>query len=79
MTLHHCVIRSQNFEATLQEGTGVDLLTVEDKDNKLPQNMGSDYPLMQHHMTVEWKPHSKPVRTAEYRRQLPDRSNPGQV
>jgi hypothetical protein len=34
--------------------------------NKLPQNMGSDHPLMQHRLAVEWKPPSKSVRTAEF-------------
>jgi len=43
----------------------MDLLTDEDKDSKLPQNIRSDYPSMKHHMPVEWK-HSKPVRTAEF-------------
>jgi len=63
MKLCHFVIRFQNFKATLQEGIGVDLVTTEDKDNKLPQNIGSDYPLMQHHMPVKWKLPSKSVRT----------------
>jgi hypothetical protein len=44
-TLHHCVIRSQNFEATLQEAVGLYLFTVVEKDSKLPQNFESDYPL----------------------------------
>jgi len=74
MILHHCVIRSQNFEATLQEGIGVGLLTVEDKDSKLPQNIRYDYLLTQHHTPVERKLHSKPVRTAEFWKNERERS-----
>jgi hypothetical protein len=42
-------------------------LIVQDEDSKLPsENIGSGYPLQQHHMLEEWKPHPKPVKMADF-------------